>query len=68
LRTAKFQLQMDDPRGDRLQDDDDDGEGGVGKVELRKLKAATHYHVAKMCEEEGLVAPPPPALQIDTRL
>jgi hypothetical protein len=33
--------------------DDEVDEGGVSKAEQRKLKAATHYHVAKICEEEG---------------
>ncbi len=33
--------------------DDEVDEGGVSKAERRKLKAATHYHVAKICEEEG---------------
>lgn len=38
--------------------DDEVDEGGVSKAEQRKLKAATHYHVAKICEEEGATLSP----------
>lgn len=37
--------------------DDEVEEGGVSKAEQRKLKAATHFHVAKICEEEGTLSP-----------
>jgi hypothetical protein len=42
---------------DGARDDEVDEEGGVSKAEQRKLKSATHYHVAKICEEEGTLSP-----------